>query len=892
MIANINAAIAPSHRPVTVHQRRKHLALVRLLGYGALIGFVLLGIGLAWRTLREQGLGLNDPLPSAHLPAMQAPFLGINVALDGMNATARRQALARLRQSGFGWVRQRFDWGALEPQPGVYAWQTSDAVLADIVVAGLSPVVALDGSPAWARRPVDLNPANPFAPPADFADFARFVAAFAQRYGDQVHFYQIWDEPNIAPHWGNRHIEPVDYALLLKASALAIRTADSDAVILLAALAPTVDRGHTAIDEVYFLQRLYAADAVSYVDAVAVQPFGFAATPDDPRERAEILNFQRIKRVRRAMLAAGDGAKPIWAVRYGWNTQPGAPWRAITPTQQTDFAMQAVEISHTQWPWLATLGWMIDAPATASVDPQWGFALTPELAQNFSAWQPSPRRALPPQTSISTWALLGGAVAAGLVALWRGRAAARLLPWRCWAVQYQCWPASIQVVCWGLLIAVYFVATWPPLIIGCWLVGALLSLVQPRVGLLMAAFLTPFYFQHKELHWFDTVVTIPPAHAMLLCLTPALWVGGGWRQRPVAPRALTALDWVALLWLGISVLGMVNVWHWPAYWRGLAEGVIAPLLGYAAVRRWAVTPEARRWLLYALVAGGLLVALWGLVRWGQGEGVIVDGVRRLVGPYYSANHTALMLVRTFFVGVGLLLAAPRQMRAQWGFLTVVVAVALALTASRGALLLGVPAGVFVVAIAWFRRAPIDGPCGRIDTHVQRRLLSWRSIGLALLGLGVTGGLVFWLWERLTNSVTIASRWFMWETTLRLWQDFSLVGVGPGGFFWRYPAYLTESTVEPNILHPHNLWLEMAATWGVLGLVWFALLMIIVVRQNASWRQIVSTSSNRWLAVGLLAGLAAGIAHAQVDAFWALPDLALWNWLALGWLGQAAVERQT
>lgn len=82
-----------------------------------------------------------------------------------------------------------------------------DKILADVAASELEVVVVLDGSPAWARGAVDQPPTdNPFAPPAANADFARFATAFAQRYGKIVRFYQIWDEPNIAPHWGNRRI--------------------------------------------------------------------------------------------------------------------------------------------------------------------------------------------------------------------------------------------------------------------------------------------------------------------------------------------------------------------------------------------------------------------------------------------------------------------------------------------------------------------------------------------------------------------------------------------------------------------------------------------------------------------------------------------------------------
>src|SRR5690606_1475765 len=119
-----------------------------------------------------------------------------------------------------------------------------------------------------------------------------FAEAVAIRYGDRIRYYQIWDEPNIAPHWGTHHIEAASYARLLKAAATAIRNSDPDAFILLAALAPTADRGHLAQDEVYFLTRLYAAGAAPYFDAVAIQPFGFATRPDDPTVDRSALNFR------------------------------------------------------------------------------------------------------------------------------------------------------------------------------------------------------------------------------------------------------------------------------------------------------------------------------------------------------------------------------------------------------------------------------------------------------------------------------------------------------------------------------------------------------------------------------------------------------------------------
>ena len=59
-----------------------------------------------------------------------------------------------------------------------------------------------------------------YAPPDDVQDFADFVTAVAGRYRGRVRYYQIWNEPNIYPEWGNYPISPEDYTALLAAGAV------------------------------------------------------------------------------------------------------------------------------------------------------------------------------------------------------------------------------------------------------------------------------------------------------------------------------------------------------------------------------------------------------------------------------------------------------------------------------------------------------------------------------------------------------------------------------------------------------------------------------------------------------------------------------------------------
>lgn len=891
---------------------RRGLALLRLLFLYALLCAGILALILVLRAHIEA-----DPLPLPHAVTSQIPYLGVNVELEQYETAERMTALERLRAAGFGWVRQRVDWGEIESSPGDYRWDAIDAILYDIVAADLIPVVVLDGSPRWARDARDAG--NPLAPPTKSADFSRFAAAFAARYGERVQFYQIWDEPNIAPHWGDRLVEPVAYARLLADAATAIRAADSDAVILLGALAPTADRGHTAIDEVYFLQRLYAAGAAPFFDVVAVQPFGFGAPPDDPRSRVDVLNFARARLIRRAMVAAGDGSTPIWAVRFGWNREPNAIWRTVTAEAQIRYTEDALTLARSQWPWLAALGWAIDRPAAPPDDPQWGFALVtpddqPAPLVSLFAEEAFRRRGAEAQSSReddpASSLRIGFILMGMIVVVWRGMAARRRLPLSIWLAHYRSAALPLRLGLWTIVILIYYFATWPPLIGLCWLGATLLILARPLDGLLLAAALIPFHFRHKEIDLVAITLAVPPAQATMLCAIPAIASrirfnaetqrhreaeGGGSTQRrnsffpsslytfaplhlcvkilpfsefsaPSAPLHLCVKflrlrvqfsDLLAFAFLGISLIAAVNVWHWPGYWAGLGSLVIAPLLFYVAVRVLVTGDEERRSVVAALGIGGALAAGIGLIHWAGGGGVEVDGVRRLVGLTFSPNQTALYLLRALFVLIGLALGG---WRSHWWIGVGMVALALFLTGSRGALLLGLPAGM--ATILWLR-----------GLRPQPRTL----LALALMAGMAALAAIELLGDRLQNSETVLRRFAIWQGALDLWLAYPLAGVGPGGFFWRYPAFIMPAAVdEPNLLHTHNLWLNFATSWGILGLIWLAALLFWLGRQIGSIRQ----RAHAWIDIGLSAALVAALAHAQVDAFALLPELAASFWLIL------------
>lgn len=348
------------------------------------------------------GLWLVTAPPSPAAPLLAAPDalkLGVNADLTALSDSQLAALLARLHGDGLTVVRQRFAWEVLEPTRGVFDWTALDRVVEAATVHGLEIVAVLDGSPAWARRPADAD--NALAPPQERAEFGRFAAAVAQRYAGRVQFYQIWDEPNIAPHWGAQGVNPTDYAGFLREAAIQIKAVNPRAMIITAALAPTLEENAVNLSDVAFLDQLVSHGAAGGFDIVAAQPYGFDQ-PADAEPAADRLNYRRIELLRAVLERHGLDAVPLWATAAGWYAPPpgetdgAAPWPAVTPASQATFTADALAQAR-RWPWLT--GWLWGgAVATAPPDPRRGFALWTATGQPRPAAAVLRQAAVPPES--------------------------------------------------------------------------------------------------------------------------------------------------------------------------------------------------------------------------------------------------------------------------------------------------------------------------------------------------------------------------------------------------------------------------------------------------------------------------------------------------------------
>ncbi|MBN1658035.1 MAG: hypothetical protein JXA93_06515, partial [Anaerolineae bacterium] len=340
--------------------------------------------GLEWLgNLTRPQPDTADFVPVAH--AGVNPF-GVNVFLEQEVEPAKREkAIRMIADAGFHWIRQEFPWEDIEihgkgdfedrrHEPHRSAWEKYDQIVDLAVEADLEMIARLSNPPSWSRASGDA--AGTFAPPDDLDDYGDFVEAVVRRYQGRIHYYQVWNEPNIYPEWGDAPVSPEAYTELLRVGYTRIKAVCPDCVVLSGALAQTIPLGPRDLNDFIFLQRMYDAGAGDYFDVLAMQGYGLWSGPTDKRMRPRVLNFSRPLYLREIMVENGDAHKPIWITEMNWNAPPedfpNKQFGYATEEQQARYAVEAFQRAQQEWPWLGVINvWFFKRASDAERDQAW-----------------------------------------------------------------------------------------------------------------------------------------------------------------------------------------------------------------------------------------------------------------------------------------------------------------------------------------------------------------------------------------------------------------------------------------------------------------------------------------------------------------------------------------
>jgi polysaccharide biosynthesis protein PslG len=332
--------------------------------------------------------------PSPHLSPQTVqhrdkPLYAINTFLQyEVEVEKRAQSLALIRAAGFEMIRQEFTWedieiygkGDFEDRRNVAdigvvdAWAKYDNIVDLAGQYEIQILARLSNPPAWSRTLPDEEIGS-LAPPDDFNDFADFAAAVAERYRGRITYFQVWNEPNGNEEWGLRDVDPEAYTELLCLSYDRIKAANPEAVVLAAALTPTMAMDGRHMNELIYLQRMYNAGAADCFDAMSVQGYGLWSGAQDRRLRPTVINYPRHLFIRDIMVRQGDGHKPIWISEMGWNVVPDGmpdPYGRVTEAQQARYAVEAYERAQREWPWLGSIAyWFFKRPGDGERNEPW-----------------------------------------------------------------------------------------------------------------------------------------------------------------------------------------------------------------------------------------------------------------------------------------------------------------------------------------------------------------------------------------------------------------------------------------------------------------------------------------------------------------------------------------
>jgi hypothetical protein len=290
------------------------------------------------------------PPPSAGAPNRFA--YGIQVDPDG----ASREVVEHVKRLGIKWVKFQLSWEDIEPSQGQYNWGAWDQIMLTYHQAGFYILLSVVKSPDWAR-PANTDFSQE-GPPANPETFARFVGEMLQRYRTGVQAIEVWNEQNLAREGGGAPMPAGEYVALLSAAYRTIKSVDPSVIVVSGAPTPAGDVPGAAIDDIRYLEQMYAAGLKNVSDAIGVHPSGYNCPADadwqtvsDPtaRFRGPFENRHHswcfrgtMEGYRNVMVANGDADKLLWPTEFGWAV-------ANPPPQNYEYAADNTYEEQAQW---------------------------------------------------------------------------------------------------------------------------------------------------------------------------------------------------------------------------------------------------------------------------------------------------------------------------------------------------------------------------------------------------------------------------------------------------------------------------------------------------------------------------------------------------------------
>src|SRR6266536_4000352 len=356
--------------------------------------------------------------------------------------------------------------------------------------------------------------------------------------------------------------------------------------------------------------------------------------------------------------------------------------------------------------------------------------------------------------------------------------------------------------------------------------------------------------------------------------------------------------WPALVFCVVAALSIIVAYSPRDALRAFHEEVLAPLLYLALALAYLRTRQDAFRLLIALFGTGLLIALLGLAQYVFFKHTLVleNGAYRVHAVYGSANSIGLLFDYVLPLGLALLLARVSTQSRLLALVGLVIMLpVLYLTDSGGAWIAIAVATLFVIALSVRKRRLVL--IGGLVTIVV----------VAVVLLAFHGAIYHYAIDRHVSAdgqSSVTKRFYLWQSAWQMIQHSPWAGYGMDNWLCHYSRnticltnihhywitvdpvthQLTGLRDEPDLSHPHNIFLQIWVSMGIFGLLAF-----VAVLAFFTWlfvrilRYLEITRSERyeqwrWMLVGVGAGMLAALVQGLVDSSFLEQDLAFCFWM--------------
>ncbi len=324
----------------------------------------------------------------------------------------------------------------------------------------------------------------------------------------------------------------------------------------------------------------------------------------------------------------------------------------------------------------------------------------------------------------------------------------------------------------------------------------------------------------------------------------------------------TAVSMTQTVYLHASLLAVAQVLsYFAAFWLARA------LLGRRPWQQAAVG---------AILAGGVLSAVWGLNEYVRTTAISGQTTWRIYGPFFNPNLLAGYLLLTLPVAAAVVWWSRTRAEGDGrslltiasGFVILLMSAALLLTGSKGGL---IAAAVVIVVLAFTLPRP--------GTRLARKV-RWLAIVVLLAGVAVALVAppirVRILSAFTTQRRSAAFRYYTWTATTQMIGQRPLLGFGPGSYEYAHPQFAIAGFTRT----AHQTLLQIAAETGIPSLV---LLLVALFAIVIELRRRISRAppEQRLLAAAALAAFAGFWAHNLIDYSWYVPAVGITVWMLVG-----------